>query len=199
MRPNDSLPASLVALIDYDNAKPSGSEVGRIQVESNLVSIVDRICQLLGEWQPGIFAEVACMFYGGWIDENGRFSQRGNWALQSLSTTRGIFHGIRVNPSLKLCPEKISSTRLVGTVRRQKGALVQKMVDTMLSLDAIHFASISDSLIIASDDDDILPSALVASAASRCRVNLVRSRALGEGMNDGAVSSHGVRIDQTGW
>lgn len=85
-------------------------------------------------------------------------------------------HDCRANDLIRWldgsCPEpgcRVPLTRIL--VRRQ-----QKMVDTLMTADAVHLAHSgeADLLIVASDDDDLLPALLSAGASGTAVVSLFR-------------------------
>lgn len=130
------------------------------------------------------------------MDTMGKYSHIAQWLLAELSWYRGRWNGTIVKPSLVTAPACTSVRSLIGTIRDCKGGRRQKMVDTLLSVDAQYFAREQRlSILIASDDDDLVPVALAArSLDNPPLVCLARKRLVGQALNDSALTHSGVKL-----
>ena len=184
----------IVALVDYDNVKSELTEYSSRDVLSNLDDIAQQIVGFLPK-VPCAEEEVRMRLYGGWIDESGRFTHRASWimaALGSLERRRG---------NTIIIPEIVTSLAvrlgrvLIGTYRAHPTP-EQKMVDTMMTVDAIHFASIPDTfVVIASDDDDMVPSIIAGQRQEHRPMSWLRRRKpCGRGPNDKLCMDDGVNL-----
>ncbi|HEX2830375.1 MAG TPA: hypothetical protein VHP37_28820 [Burkholderiales bacterium] len=187
-----------VVLVDYDNIKPS-DEITTKDAADNLIQIRAWVDQALAQL-PVRIREVQFRIYGGWTDERGGFTRRGNWVLASLSHVRGLLSGVRYLPAL---PTSIAAKqlRLRGLYRSAGAAMIQKMVDTLMAVDAMHFCESEPIVLaIATDDDDLVPALMAASIKTKvCKVCcLLRVRATGAAINDDGLQAEGVRIVQVG-
>lgn len=173
-------------LVDYDNVKPINE--GRVDdVEHNLNQIANAAARLRREHFPTVH-EVVLRLYGGWVGINGKHTYRAGMLTRVLSTARGRRHGTRVSPEIAYSLLCRPAARLVGTLRGP----TQKMVDTMICIDAV-FASTQTNCPVAvlSDDDDMVPG-LIYSGTIRAGAVYARRRFVGEGMNDSIVTQAGV-------
>jgi hypothetical protein len=82
--------------------------------------------------------------------------------------------------------------RLRGTYRSVDQR--QKLVDGMLTLDALHYAHLPDtSMMVVTDDDDFVPAALVACSYQQ-PVCWARCRPDGNAPNDELLRNVGVQL-----
>lgn len=180
-----------IALVDYDNVRLHRREDTEAAHEENLEDIVARLATYAkSEIRP---REIALRLYDGWVSATNQLTQRANRVLKSLGAARVRREGITFRAEMVFAPALAPTRRLVGTFRHQAGTPVQKMVDSMLCLDAIYFSEISATM-IASDDDDIFVGALAASARRSSAIHLLRARPIGEGLNDNLASDHALVI-----
>lgn len=152
----------ITCLVDYDNVKlqPVKSALDEM---FNLNDLATEIRRHLGRGE--VVTEIWLRLYGGWLDERGMYTPRATWLLSWIRDVRGYEAGIRLYPELVLSLAELPSVRLSGTCRIEKKPRTQKMVDTMMALDACHFARDgSTEVVLVSDDDDLVPASMVASA-----------------------------------
>jgi hypothetical protein len=174
------------ALIDYDNVKVARRETSSADVFANIETVVGIVSDL----RRGHFSqvgEIIFRIYGGWITESGHYSQLAAWLLAVIGDFRGRRAGVRIRVELATDLVSAPGSQFIGTQRRYSGEIVQKMVDSMMTIDLLHLSAQSDCpLIIYSDDDDFIPSALHAATYYRPPA-LLRSRQSGIGLNDHLV------------
>ena len=73
----------------------------------------------------------------------------------------------------------------------------QKMIDTIISCDAMFVSHDKNEIIaIVSDDDDLIPAFLSASGNHCDAVVLIRKRPVGKGINDMKLIRKGLTIQQ---
>jgi hypothetical protein len=165
------LSKNVVALVDYDNV--AMELVGRGDTVLALADVIKIVVDAIRREIPDV-ATLNLRLYGGWVDELGYFSRPAERILGELRYYRGRREGIRIATSLALSLCAAPTVRLIGTVRsgtKQR----QKMVDVMISLDAVHSAIDRGLVAIISDDDDLVPSAFLA-ARSGAMVSWFRHR-----------------------
>jgi hypothetical protein len=186
----------VVALVDFDNVR--GDEFRRATLASEmevcLDFIVERTAAVVRTCVPtATLCEVR--LYGGWVDENGLFSTEGANTLAALGSVRGLRHGLRVIPVVVTSPACRPTAMLVGTVRLLTRPRRQKMVDGLMTVDAMEMGAPDfGAVFIISDDDDLVPCALAKCARSNGPVFLVRHRAVGHGLNDELLRETGVNF-----
>jgi hypothetical protein len=180
-----------VALIDFDNTFPLGKT--RIaDVEHKLSILLPEVSRLAKETY-GHIDELEVRLYGGWLIEEGAYSDRAQRILGVLSRYRGRRNGTRVLPTLIMAPAAAPEVNLIGSYRASADPPHQKMVDCMVAIDAIEYARAEDAaIIIVSDDDDLVPAVLVVAAVSNNNVLLVRKRVQGRGLNDETLAASKV-------
>lgn len=183
-----------IALVDYDNVDPPRPNRSREDIEIGLDSVTDALVAYVKEQLHG-YDELYMRLYGGWLTERNQLTQRGQDVTGAATFCRGLRSGVRVLPILTTSLAVCSDRALIGTFRTGRGATGQKMVDTMLSVDAIHFSSLGrPCVLIVSDDDDMVPAAISASKRSVSSVHLLRVRENGRGLNDNLCTSAGTKI-----
>lgn len=194
------LPSTLmiqtVILVDYDNVRPSGREGSADVVEQNLGVVVESLAAHVAPYTVGGSKEIEVRLYGGWLNETAHYTQRGDWMLKRLHVARGLFSGVRVVPVLALAIAECSGQVLRGLCRSRSGMQEQKMVDSMICVDLLHFArQRTGSIFTASDDDDLVPALLSASLQSVLPLRLLRHRGAQRGLNDMHLISSRVIIE----
>lgn len=184
----------VVACVDYDNVRLI-RERTLSDVENNLDEILDQLVKCLLA-APLHVSEVDVRLYGGWVTEDGIFSRNAEWAFGAVTRATGRRRGIRIITKVIISPACRPSEMLIGTVRLRQRNISQKMVDTLLTVDALHLATETyEGIFLLSDDDDIVPCA-VALGVSRSKLcTLVRLRPPGVGLNDDMLCRSGVRLD----
>ena len=172
-------------LIDYDNVRPPGHETSPDVVEQNLLVVVRSLTEWLAAHGELRSNEVELRFYGGWTSASAHFTQRGDWMLKRLSASRGLFSGIRVHPVLSLAIAESNACVLRGLCRTRNGQQEQKMVDSMICVDLMHYSRhLKGTIVTASDDDDLVPALLAASLRCALPLRLLRHRIASHGLND---------------
>jgi hypothetical protein len=188
--------ASAVVLVDYDNVRPANPEHNADFLESNLIKVIDQICLSSIRLCDGSIRELVVRLYGGWTSSDGRFTRRGDLLVRRVSSLRGIRHGIRILPEAALSLKQRPSHVLRGLYRLRAGKHEQKMVDTMICVDLIYFMRhVKTAVIVASDDDDLVPALAVAREDSAHPLYLLRHRDPGTGVNDDLLRTSRVNID----
>lgn len=189
------MPDSAVILVDYDNVRLIREERTAGDVASNLADVlplaVAEAARVFGA------KEIAFRLYGGWIDERGVHSYKAQWLLTGLAWYRGRHSGAIVKPSLVTALACRSMDTLLGTVRRsQAGQHHQKMVDSMIIVDAIHYCRDEGlPIMLFSDDEDLLPAALAAaSMAPQAPFHWLRRRDVGSALNDALLKRAKISI-----
>jgi hypothetical protein len=182
------MPESAVILVDYDNVRPTREERTAGEVEANLAALIP--CTVAEAARVFAVKELAFRLYGGWIDESGVQSHRAQWLITNLDWYRGRHSGTIVKPCLVTALACRPMDPLLGTVRQCKTGRRQKMVDTMIVVDAIHFCRDEGlPIMLFSDDDDLLPAALgAASMAPKVQFHWLRRRPVGSALNDAMLT-----------
>ena len=179
-----------------DNVRPPGRESSVDVVEQNLRVMAESLATWAASHAGLRGAEIELRLYGGWLNETAHFTQRGDWLLKRLHAARGLFSGNRVVPVLPLAIAERNSHVLRGLCRSKSGVQVQKMVDSMICVDLLHYSRTRSGLIVtASDDDDLVPALLAASLSSTTPLRMLRHRAARHGLNDDHLLSSNVVID----
>ena len=183
----------LIALVDYDNVRAT-PERTPTDAALNLEELVDRIVLLTRANHPDA-EEIDLRLYGGWITEAGHYSRNAQWLMGALPIARGRRDGIRLKAHLVTNPVCQPSKLLIGTVRLRTKPVRQKMVDGLMTIDAIHLASHPEvEVLIISDDDDLIPCVLALRISVSSPLFVYRLRTAGSGLNDAMLSSLGVRL-----
>jgi hypothetical protein len=151
----------VMALVDYDNVCTAvWPEAHRDDALANLGELLNaltvRVASLALDSR-----ELAVRLYGGWFDQSGRLTARGGWILDNLPLFRTRMNGLRVLPTLASALVCYPDVKLIGT-HRSDAPLRQKMVDTMLTVDAITLALNVEQFVIVSDDEDFTPAAIAS-------------------------------------
>ena len=188
--------AKAIALVDYDNVRPTQRETSPDFLEINLTKLTEGVCGAVRSMMGDEVDELQVRLYGGWTLLNGRFTERGDWLVRRVSAARGLRDGIRVLPEIALAIEQRRGCRLRGLFRNRSGLNEQKMVDSMICVDLLHFAkSFEGPIFLVSDDDDMVPALLAAGEADRQTVCVLRHREQGSGTNDDHLTSCRIRIE----
>jgi hypothetical protein len=105
-------------------------------------------------------------FYGGWVDLEGHQTPRAGWVQRALVMVPRKMNGVRARGTLITHLEAYPDYTLAGTYRNGE----QKMVDCMIMADVLHLLGVPESaLVLASDDHDFIPVAiLMARSRRRC-------------------------------
>jgi hypothetical protein len=186
---------SAVILVDYDNVRLIRDERTAGDVANNLADVVPAsVAEAKRTF--GDTKEIVFRLYGGWIDEKGLHSHKAQWLTTALAWYRGRMSGVIVKPSLVTALACRTMDTLLGTVRNSRAGYQQKMVDTMMVVDAIHYArDEAVPTLLFSDDEDLLPAALAVSAmAPGVPFHWLRRRKVGSALNDGLLKRAKVTI-----
>jgi len=162
----------VTVLTDYDNL--AMSFVGRGDTASAFPNVADTVITCILSYLPRLVS-VDIRLYGGWLDEYGYFSHTAQRILPELRHFRGRRGATRFATSLALTLRGVPTCRLLGSVRSKGTRHRQKMVDGMMTLDIFHAAVDCSAVAIVSDDDDLVPAALLT-ARSGGEVYWLRSR-----------------------
>lgn len=182
-----------LALVDYDNVCGHLNKT-RADVELRTEDLVDTIAHQFSHEFPEL-RELDIRLYGGWIEERGLPSPAADWLFHILPVLRGRRRGIIVRPTLAVAMCQFPDLVLRGTVRLQSKRKRQKMVDGMLGSDAVF--SVADGATrvgVVTGDDDLIPALLSANAAGAGQIIWMRTRAVGEGLNDKDLIQRGLRV-----
>jgi hypothetical protein len=182
-----------VALVDYDNVKVLPDKTQGNVVE-NLSDLIPQLVVEALAMNAGV-SELLVRLYGGWRDERGQHSRNAQWALAALPWYRGRRNGVIVKPALAMSIAAVSHSPIDGTLRGWPRDPRQKMVDCMIAVDAVEFARQPLSpVLLASDDDDLVPAALAAAAGRSGALVWLRMRREGWGLNDRLLAQAGVQF-----
>lgn len=186
---------NVVALIDFDNVRVAPIERPG-DLDANLSEFFKLLPERVGQVLTDV-REIQARFYGGWIDESGRYTQLASEMLTALSSFRGLRDGMRVLPLLATSLERRMDYHLLGTIRMQARPFRQKMVDTMMVADSLFLSRYDNrNIVLVSNDDDLVPAALeaVEELTGPARICWLRLRDNGQGLNDGRLTSVGVAL-----
>lgn len=179
-----------VALVDYDNVRGNQVERTALDVAANLTLLGDQLG--VAGARLGL-EEIRARLYGGWVTQNNGFSQRANWMLVGLSHLRGLRSGVRVIPEMVTTCISAPPHRLIGTLRTDRNPIEQKMVDTLITADMIMYPA-CDTLLVVSDDDDMVPGLIAASKSRNSSTKLLRVRPAGQALNDAVLTNLAITI-----
>ncbi len=182
------------ALVDFNNLCDSMRTESQVQDGLELAAqLLDEIVGLDHEGPP---EDVEVRFYGGWRSRSGVTTEHGAWMLRNLRRVRGLRTAIRLIPQIALGPVWDGSVELVGLYKGKE----QKMVDTLMAVDAIHLAGRPDvaQLILVTDDDDLVPAGLAIADHTSAQLTWLRPREVA--LNDFVFSKRSVQFKcLTGW
>ena len=189
----------ILALVDYNNLRGPNIDL-QADAELHAAWLVTNLATTFREVFPDT-REIDIRLYGGWLDEDGHLSAAANRLLPILSTLRGRRDGVIVRPSLATALIEFADTALKGTVRLRTKQRRQKMVDGMLGCDALYIAAVAPSpspslarVALVTNDDDLVPAALSATAKARTAIVWMRPRPFGQGLNDQSLGHRGVQF-----
>ncbi len=183
----------VLAFVDYDNVREVFERTA-LDVTLNLEDLLDRLSALVQRSVSNV-EELDVRLYGGWVDEDGRYSRNAEWAFGAIASVRGRRGGVRLNPRLIMSAACQPHDTLIGTVRLRARPPRQKMVDGLMTIDALHLASEPFSaFLIVSDDDDLVPCALAVRRIVSAPCFLLCLRAPGGGLNDAILKKNGVHL-----
>lgn len=183
----------IIALVDYDNVRATPDRTA-IDATLNLEELFDRVSLVVRGSLPDA-NEIDLRLYGGWIGEDGRYSRNAEWMLAALPNVGGRHHGLRLRAHLVTNAACRPNELLVGTVRVRTRPVRQKMVDGLMTIDALHLANEpAATFLVISDDDDLVPCVLALSRTVSAPLFLYRLRPAGDGLNDAMLSRIGIRL-----
>lgn len=181
----------LIALVDYDNIKSIRPDKVDADVRYNLEDITECISGHTRR-QSGE-TELVLRLYGGWTHRDGRYTPLAEMLARAVNDIRGLRNGIRVLPEIATSLAAARGHTLRGLLRRNSGVAEQKMVDSVLCCDTVHFSTRAP-VVVVSDDDDVMVGGLAAASGATFPIHLLRRRAVGSGLNDSACELSKVRI-----
>ena len=158
-----------IALIDFDNIIPTHESRTDLDLESKIIKLKNTLIRSTNLDET--FIELRIYIYGGWIDNCGKHTKRFEQLQRNIYILRTREKSHRLIPQLSLAIQSVRDFRLIGTLRQViskdgKRSFSQKMVDSMMVVDAIYWADKGKTVHIFSDDDDIIPGAMEASRRS---------------------------------
>lgn len=182
-----------LALVDYDNVCGYRNK-SKSDFELHTEVLVDTVAQSFRSVFPAV-TELDVRLYGGWIDERGLYSPAALSLFEVLPGLRGRRHGLIVRPSLATTLVQFPDLMLQGTVRLQARPRRQKMVDGMIGCDTMFVAAEGLTRVgVVTDDDDLVPSTLSAHAGRATLIVWMRTRPVGDGLNDRNLVDRGLSI-----
>lgn len=153
-------PRKAVCLVDYDNLHDE-SEKCKADVEQNVIALRQLIINAASVIEEGC-DEIRVRLYGGWRDERRQATNKCLWLLECLSELRGREGRLLLSTEMVYAALCRPADILIGTYRRVPPPPRQKMVDTMMVVDIVHLLKDPDtSVILLSDDDDLIPAVLM--------------------------------------
>jgi len=189
---------SAIALVDYDNIAPI-KELNEVDQTLNIDSIVSGTVRYMRQHFPDT-TELHMRIYGGWVNEEGAYSQRASWMLAQLHKFRKRLQTIVVKPEMVVALADIPHFEVRGTLRGRPAR--QKMVDTLMTTDLVTLAQAGrfSSIFLVSSDDDMIPGIIksrqVAPAIMLCvlraRINAT------QGCNDAVLQRCGAWVHNFG-
>lgn len=188
-------PKSAVCLVDYDNLH-NAAEKCRADVEQNVIALRQLIIRAAAVIDGGC-DEIRVRLYGGWRDERRRATAKCLWLVEYLSQLRGREGRLLFTSELVFAALCRPADILIGTYRRAPPPPRQKMVDTMMVVDVVHLLRDPDAnVIILSDDDDLIPAALLGhrDITEERPLHWMRRPREYPGYNDELLRSLGVRL-----
>lgn len=182
----------MLAFIDYDNVRVAPERTA-LDVALNLTELLDRLTDSVGAAFPAA-TEIDARLYGGWVGEDGRYSRLAEWTFGALHQLRGRRNGIRLRPQMVISAACQPRDVLIGTVRLLSRPKRQKMVDGLLTIDALHLSDEEADFLLVSDDDDFVPAAMALRSATARSCFILRLRGPGQGLNDVTLSRNGIGL-----
>lgn len=181
----------MFALVDYDNIKLIRKEHTDEDVEYNVVEIARAAASSIRAVQPGL-SELDIRFYGGWNTQNRVPTELGQRMMRCHQSARSRFFGVTVRPSIATAPIAYPHAALWGFLNTRLKERRQKMVDTLLAVDAMTLMADTDTYVL-SDDQDMVP-VLLTGHLKTGRVASLRGRPSGSYPFDVILDLHGVPL-----
>lgn len=186
-----------IAFVDFDNIHTNRLR-NRYDAVNALNIIALRITSIIRD-EYSYLKEIELRLYGGWVDEYGRFTARAELIRKALSDARCRMNTILVRPHMITKTCMTADTVLIGTVRTRANPSRQKMVDVLLAVDAIHYATAkTDTEYVAefviSDDEDFVPCIMYINRHRSKYCHLIRCRKSGTALNDDTLIKYGTDI-----
>lgn len=184
-----------LALIDYDNFRRRDRK-SKADMELDTRMLLAAVISTFVSAFP-YTRELDVRLYGGWMDTGGWPSRDASRLNALLPGLRGRRSGVIVRPSLATTMIGFPGLLLRGTVRGIGRRQRQKMVDGMMSCDALHMARQGQTYIgIVTDDDDLVPATVSAHDMVCGRLVWMRGRSVGSAVNDAVLLNRGLPIRQ---
>ena len=182
-----------LALIDYDNFRRRHRK-SKHDLEFDTRTLVDDVACAFVKVFPSA-KELDIRLYGGWTNPAGLPSRDASWLYELLPDLRGRRHGLIVRPTLATTLIQFPTFVLRGTIRGEGIKMRQKMVDGMISCDVLHMASHGQTYIgVVTDDDDLVPAALIAHCSNADVLVWMRTRSAGSAINDPSLLIENMRF-----
>lgn len=178
------------ALVDYDNIRLVRNEFHLDHMEHSLGFIREAVSKLCKKIDS---AEIVVRIYGGWIDEEGNYTKRASLLLRCLNSYRGVVNSVRVRFELAetIIAKKVGLVCLFNSKSNE-----QKMVDTMIAVDAIFLHS-DYNVIIMSNDEDVIPPVFALKKHQSDSISVLVRRDLKKQYNTQLLRDHGVLVEET--
>lgn len=186
----------MLVLADFDNLRAV-----RFSTHKDVEDVIDAFVEHLATWirtaSPAT-TYVDVRLYGGWRTTGGGGTTHASWAEIACSNVRGVRGGIRFRPTLAVSLLQLPGVVFNGTHRRRSGRRTQKMVDTMLAIDAVHSATaLQIPVVVASNDEDLTPAIAVAASTRQAAIHWHRPGRTADGCNDQTLRGLGVNALNT--
>ena len=145
---------NVITLVDYDN-------VAQLEEKSKSDQFLnlDFIAELCSTACAGMVdgSRITVRLYGGWVQEDGVYTERSNWLFSQLHLFRQRVLGKYLLPQLALGLLDLPHLELRGSLRGKNKR--QKMVDTLLCTDLVTLSKTEqyDHVFVFSGDDDMVP------------------------------------------
>jgi NYN domain len=188
-------PKRAVCLVDYDNLHEQ-AETCKVDVEQNLIALRQLVIRAASVIDGGC-EEIRIRLYGGWRDERRRATVKCLWVVELLSQLRGREGRLLLSAELVYAALCRPADVLTGTYRRLPPPPRQKMVDTMMVVDVVHLLRNPEiSVVILSDDDDLIPAVLMGheDITEKRPLHWVRKPRQFPGYNDDLLRTLRVRL-----
>jgi hypothetical protein len=115
------------------------------------------------------------LLYGGWNLRDGSDSRLASGLAPELRRYRRLVAGVALRPELRTTTFALVAHQLVGLLRPTPAPARQKMVDTMLALDAIFAVTrLRVPVWVVSEDDDLVPALAEAGPKASASFTLLR-------------------------
>lgn len=184
---------NVITLVDYDNVAQL-EEKSRSDQFLNLDFIAELCSKACADIVDG--SRVTVRLYGGWVQEDGTYTERSNWLFSQLHLFRQRVLGKYLLPQLALGLLDLPHLELRGSLRGQKRR--QKMVDTLLCTDLVTLSRNEqyDQVYVFSSDDDMVPGIVqyASITAQRPLTVMCAKSKMAWGCNTSILRSVGVRF-----